>query len=68
MLNILSNEELKKLTTKRLLAYKKSLMKVHETPSWDGDDDCKASPLWKSVYARVKAILATREHVERKKK
>jgi len=66
MVKILTREQLEKLTTKRLLAYKNKLMDVHEGPNWDSDDVVrlnKTSPEWKELYAIVKEILATREHV-----
>jgi len=71
----LTRDQMRKLTTKRLLAYKAKLMSVHETPQ--GHDinclrscpgDCgwaKSHPRWKSNYALVKEILANREHVEK---
>ncbi len=69
MVKFLNRNELEKLTTQRLLAYKNKLMKVPESPSWDESDDNvvnKTSSVWIEVYEDVKAILATREHVEKK--
>ena len=63
-MNLLTNEQMKKLNTKRLLAYKNALMKVPETDNWDGEGFSKSSLEWKNTYARVKAVLATREHVK----
>lgn len=67
MVKILTREQLEKLTTKRLLAYKNKLMQVHEGPnedegSYQGFN--KTDEEWKSLYALVKEILATRENVE----
>jgi hypothetical protein len=81
-MKILSREELIKLPTKSLLAYKKRLLKV------DGAERCscgsvsgcdfrskellaegafiKSSPQWQELYALVKEILNTREHIPRK--
>jgi len=56
MVKILTREQLEKLTTKRLLAYKNKLMDVHEGPNWDSDDVVrlnKTSPEWKELYAIV---------------
>ena len=64
-MNFLSKEELIKLNTKRLLAYKAKLMKFHDTPDDDAPDSMsKQHPEWKQVYADVKAILSTRENVK----
>lgn len=72
----LSLEQLNKLTTQRLLAYKNKLMKVHETGQGHNDycpnfetcyGECgwsKAHPDWKQALKDVKQVLATREHVE----
>lgn len=65
-MKILTRDQLEKLNTKRLLAYKDKLMKVVEGPNWDGEyNECfsKQSPEWKELYAMVKELLATREHV-----
>lgn len=67
----LTPEKLKKLNTKRLLAYKKSLLKnqthlnneQHTEPS---DLEKMWEKMWNETYANVKAELATREHVEKK--
>jgi hypothetical protein len=64
MNNLLSKEQMEKLTTKRLLAYKTKLMSYHETPDWDDPNSiCKASNVWKETYANLKAVLATRENI-----
>lgn len=66
MTKFLSKEELDKLTTKRLLAYKNSLMKVPEEPNLENDDRMnKTRPEWKKQYHLVKSVLSTREHVEK---
>lgn len=62
----LSKEELEKLTTPRLLAYKNKLMKYPEGPSWEEDNVFrmnKQDPRWQELYALVKNILNSREHV-----
>lgn len=65
--NFLSKDQMEKLTTKRLLAYKTKLMSYHETPDWnDPDSICKTSDSWKKVYANLKTILATRENLKNK--
>ncbi len=66
----LSKEELEKLNTKRLLAYKKMLLEYPEhggdpNDSWGCNRIGKSSYSWKSTYEEVRAILATREHVEK---
>ncbi len=60
----LSKEQMEKLTTKRLLAYKAKLMKTNEQPNEDGTGISKEHPLWKEAYKNIKEVLATREHVE----
>lgn len=63
----LSKEQMEKLTTKRLLAYKNRLMKVVEGPSYDDDPDAlvgKKDPEWKEIIKLIKSILKTREHVK----
>mgnify|MGYP003442721774 CR=1 FL=1 len=63
----LTEEDLHKLTTRRLLKYRDSLLACHETE----DDDTyrkkvvKSSDEWREHYALVKSILATREHIEK---
>lgn len=69
MVKILSKEELEKLSTKRLLAYKNKLMKVPEEADWDNSNPNKIHkkhPIWKKVYQDVKDVLQSREHVEKK--
>ncbi len=72
-MNLLSREQLEKLTTKRLLAYKNKLMQVHDSGDWNDYCICfqnehinKTSPVWQETYQNVKSVLATREHIERK--
>ena len=66
-MKLLTKEQLEKLTTKRLLAYKDALMKVPETPNWDDPEERlnKTSYEWKITYAAVKGVLSEREHVEK---
>ena len=66
----LTCEELEKLTTARLLAYKNKLYKVPDGPSHEemiyGGIDTQMHKLrseWKAALADVKAVLAAREHV-----
>ena len=66
----LTREEMEKLTTKRLLAYRNSLYRYPEGPSHEetiyGGIDYqmhKCRPEWKAAIALVKEILATRENV-----
>jgi len=66
----LSKEKLEKLSTKRLLAYKAKIMKTPDesTDSWglaEPNGWSKEHPEWQRVYADLKAILATREHIEK---
>lgn len=70
MKKLLTREEMSKLTTKRLLAYKNSLLRVPERAVHIMYDTtqrmCKDDPKWKETYKVCKEILATREHVQRK--
>jgi hypothetical protein len=73
----LAKAEMEKINTKRLLAYKNRLCQVPSIPDWAEDDHTdydttdgrftKSSPKWAELYTNVKAILATREHIERDK-
>ena len=68
---ILSKEQLEKLTTARLIAYKKSLLKCNEDVNWDtlcsnSHQFVKSSDRWKKAYKDVKDVLAMREHINRK--
>lgn len=76
----LNKVQMEKLNTKRLLAYKSKLMTYPESgcenPLCDchcDDVDCypdtmsKMRPEWKEAYKNIKEVLATREHVEKKK-
>jgi len=66
-MKILSRDQLEKLSTKRLLAYKNKMMQVPETINWDEPNVRwnKNDPSWKALYSLVKEVLATREHVEK---
>lgn len=67
-MKLLSNEEIVKLTTPRLLAYLRSLLKAHELPNWDETNAkslSKASPEWQGTYNSVKRELSQREHVKK---
>ena len=65
----LSKEEMEKLTTRRLLAYRNRLLKCRETYSEDNDlnksETVKESSEWQENYKLTKTVLACREHVER---
>ena len=66
--DILSRERLEKLTTKRILAYLRSLYECHDGPHWVAEDQnpyelTKDSTEWKEHIQLIKAILSTREHV-----
>jgi hypothetical protein len=71
MVTFLTKEALEKLNTKRLLAYKKKLMKYSNNGCEFAGCDCsdymmsKSRPEWNEVYNNIKTILATREHVEK---
>lgn len=65
-IKFLTKEELEKLTTKRLLAYKNKLMKCPEGYDWEPDSSyriTKQDPKWQEIYSLVKDILSKREHV-----
>jgi hypothetical protein len=72
--SILTNEQLEKLNTKRLLAYRDSLLKCWDHYAYDDQDKKKSGrdrltkedQEWKDVYKNVVDILNTREHVEKK--
>ena len=66
----LTVEQMKKLTTKRLLAYKTSLYRVPEGPSHEetmyggiDHDMHKQRPEWKTALAEAKAALAERGNI-----
>jgi len=60
----LTKEQMEKLTTKRLLAYKNKLMQYPEGPDWDTNEGMnKSHSEWKQTYQNLKDILATREHI-----
>lgn len=76
MKNFLTKEQLEKLSTQRLLAYKKMMLKYPEGPDWDDVDQAsclellkithKKHPNWETAYKNVKEMLATREHITKK--
>lgn len=61
----LSKEKLEQLSTKRLLAYKNSLMKYPDGPNEDGSGMNKSFESWKITYNLIKEILSKREHIEK---
>lgn len=69
----LTKPQMEKLNTKRLLAYKSKLMTYPETGCGYENCDCsidivsKEHSEWKEAYNNIKEILATREHIEKKK-
>lgn len=70
--SLLNREQLEKLNTKRLIAYKNSLLRVIESSGADiyGDTPSpvyasKQSPEWLATMQAIREILSTREHVER---
>ena len=72
--NPLSQDKLKSLTTKRLLAYLRSLQQCEESieaSDWNEDEVAsvsgiifKASDEWKLQHNLVKAVLAKRPNIE----
>ena len=64
----LTLEEMKKMPTKRLLAYKRSLFHLDEF-SWECDDpkhDCsQIREFFIDQMDKLHEVLATREHVDR---
>ena len=67
----LSKEDMKKLTTPRLLAYKKTLITHNEWTGRNTDGKYEqfynGSDEWQKAYDQVREVLNTREHVEKKK-
>lgn len=67
----LSKEELSKLNTKRLLAYKNKFMKFPDftcgVMGYDpkGIEMTKSHPWWQETYENLKYILAIREHINK---
>lgn len=67
----LTEDQLRALPTKRLLAYLDRIRKVHDTPSWEDDGYPRKShhiytkddPRWGEHFALVKRIASDREHV-----
>ncbi|MEM7701321.1 MAG: hypothetical protein AAF251_05235 [Pseudomonadota bacterium] len=77
MLPVIAPEELDTMPTGALLARLKRLrwceddplfsdIMPHEIAQAEGKILFKSDSLWKAAYADVKAVLATREHFERK--
>jgi hypothetical protein len=65
----LTVEQMEKLSTKRLLAYKNSLYRVPEGPSHEetmyggtDHDMHKQRPEWKKALVAAKSVLANREN------
>ena len=65
-----SKEFLETLTTKRLLAYKRSLMECRNYSNWDEEgfqyEVLKSDPEWIENMDIVKGILSTRPHESKK--
>ena len=72
MRQVLSKKKMETLTTRRLLAYRNTLLRCREEGHWDGDGDdsciCKDSPQWQEAYAECIALLSAREHVAKRQK
>lgn len=68
---LLGREQLEKLTTKRLLAYKNSLLRAVEGSPADiyGNPNpnyvSKQTPEWQTTMNTIREILNSREHIER---
>ena len=70
----LSPEKLSTMDTKRLLNYKKTLLRCNEEARFDHpwkhelrtDSLAKSDPEWIQAYADVLVELNTREHIEKK--
>lgn len=65
-MNYLTKEQLLKLSTQRLLAYKNKLLRATAGPNWGEDVSVgmnRSQPEWQKAYQTVKDILATRENV-----
>ena len=70
MTKYLTEQELEKLTTKRLLAYKKKNFKSSDLPHFKYDymsvkDWDIAVKHYEDTYAIIKRLLATREHIDK---
>lgn len=66
-MKLLNVQEMQKLTTARLMQYRKSMLKCRETYNEDGcnlSETVKQSHEWQENYAQLKEILKTREHWE----
>lgn len=68
-MKILTVEQLEKLTTKRLLAYRNKFLAVPDVcePLCECNKEVVMSKVhrqWSKTYSELKSILATREHVE----
>lgn len=79
-MKILTEFQLRKLSTRNLLAYLRSLHKCRNDKDWDEDflidgknfyfgntKFYKNSEEWRNLYSLVKSILSEREHIERKR-
>ncbi len=70
----LTRDQMEALPTKRLLAYKNSLYRIHDQPSWEETmyggsptgELTKQHPSWQETLDVAKEILATREHIPKK--
>jgi hypothetical protein len=66
-MNNLSIEQLKKLSTPRLLAYKRKYYRhKHYTERWNDGDNCFDPIEHNKMFFAIREILNTREHVVRK--
>ena len=69
-MRIMTEKQMRNVSTMRLLNYKNALLRCHETPSRDHPRDTKAeltkdSSLWQDTYDLAKKVLAEREYSPR---
>lgn len=60
---LLNEEQMEKLSTPRLLAYRNRLLTVPEGPNWEESDysrQNKQNPKWQECYSQCIAILSRR--------
>ena len=68
MMQIMTEDQMRNVSTIRLIKYRSALLRCHDTPSHDNPKDTKDeltkdSSLWRDVYATVKKVLDGRENV-----
>ncbi len=65
---LLTEIQLRKLTTPRLLSYLQSLNTCHDTKHYDNyrpNELVKSSQIWQEQHVLVKSVLAERPHVSK---